>query len=94
MATKCQSHLERRRALALLREGRRQRGASSFRIDGGSARQPGIGLRSRRPDPGELPVPAHAQGVTSLYLNLRKVSIYGGSNEIQKNIISQMILGL
>jgi len=46
------------------------------------------------PDPGELPVPAHAQGVTSLYLNLRKVSIYGGSNEIQKNIISQMILGL
>jgi alkylation response protein AidB-like acyl-CoA dehydrogenase len=28
------------------------------------------------------------------YLNYRKTSIYGGSNEIQKNIISQMILGL
>jgi alkylation response protein AidB-like acyl-CoA dehydrogenase len=28
------------------------------------------------------------------YLNMRKLSIYGGSNEIQKNIISQMILGL
>jgi len=28
------------------------------------------------------------------YLNYRKTSIYGGSNEIQRNIISQMILGL
>ena len=28
------------------------------------------------------------------YFNYRKVSIYGGSNEIQRNIISQMILGL
>ncbi len=28
------------------------------------------------------------------YFNLRKTTIYGGSNEIQKNIISQMILGL
>jgi len=28
------------------------------------------------------------------YLNMRKTTIYGGSNEIQKNIISKMILGL
>ena len=28
------------------------------------------------------------------YFNYRKTSIYGGSNEIQKNIIGQMILGL
>jgi len=28
------------------------------------------------------------------YCNLRKLSIYGGSNEIQKNIIAQMMLGL
>jgi alkylation response protein AidB-like acyl-CoA dehydrogenase len=28
------------------------------------------------------------------YLNLRKLSIYGGSNEIQRNIIAQMILKL
>jgi alkylation response protein AidB-like acyl-CoA dehydrogenase len=28
------------------------------------------------------------------YLNLRKLSIYGGSNEIQRNIIAQMILRL
>ncbi|MFL5456035.1 MAG: acyl-CoA dehydrogenase family protein, partial [Myxococcales bacterium] len=28
------------------------------------------------------------------YCNLRKTSIYGGTNEIQKNIISRTILGL
>jgi alkylation response protein AidB-like acyl-CoA dehydrogenase len=28
------------------------------------------------------------------YFNMRKTSIYGGSNEIQRNIISKMILGL
>jgi alkylation response protein AidB-like acyl-CoA dehydrogenase len=36
---------------------------------------------------------AHTQGVTAQYLNFRKLSIYGGSNEIQKNIIAHMILG-
>jgi alkylation response protein AidB-like acyl-CoA dehydrogenase len=30
----------------------------------------------------------------SSYFNHRKLSIFGGSNEIQKNIISKMILGL
>jgi alkylation response protein AidB-like acyl-CoA dehydrogenase len=30
----------------------------------------------------------------SVYFNNRKLSIFGGSNEIQKNIISKMILGL
>lgn len=33
-----------------------------------------------------------AARATAAYLNLRKVSIYGGSNEIQRNIIAQMIL--
>jgi alkylation response protein AidB-like acyl-CoA dehydrogenase len=28
------------------------------------------------------------------YFNLRKITIFGGSNEIQKNVISKMILGL
>ncbi|MGH6665351.1 MAG: acyl-CoA dehydrogenase family protein, partial [Pseudolabrys sp.] len=28
------------------------------------------------------------------YFNMRKTSIYGGSNEIQKNIIAKAILGL
>ena len=35
-----------------------------------------------------------AAPLAAYYFNFRKTSIYGGSNEIQKNIISQMILGL
>jgi alkylation response protein AidB-like acyl-CoA dehydrogenase len=38
--------------------------------------------------------PDYAATQASYYFNMRKLSIYGGSNEIQKNIISQMILGL
>jgi alkylation response protein AidB-like acyl-CoA dehydrogenase len=38
--------------------------------------------------------PAYAAPLAATYCNFRKVSIYGGSNEIQRNIISQMILGL
>ncbi len=38
--------------------------------------------------------PAYASPLAAAYLNLRKASIYGGSNEIQKNIIAQTILGL
>jgi len=36
----------------------------------------------------------YAAPLTARYLNWRKASIYGGSNEIQKNIITQRILGL
>ncbi|HAX08513.1 MAG TPA: pimeloyl-CoA dehydrogenase large subunit, partial [Marinobacter hydrocarbonoclasticus] len=38
-------------------------------------------------DPDAAPLAAH-------YFNNRKLSIFGGSNEIQKNIVSKMILGL
>jgi len=38
--------------------------------------------------------PAHSAGVAQTYFNLRKTSIYGGSNEIQRNIIAKMVLGL
>ncbi|MBG6077748.1 acyl-CoA dehydrogenase family protein [Polaromonas sp. CG_9.11] len=38
--------------------------------------------------------PAFAASVAARYFNNRKLSIFGGSNEIQKNIISKMILGL
>jgi alkylation response protein AidB-like acyl-CoA dehydrogenase len=38
-------------------------------------------------DDAAAPLAAH-------YFNVRKTSIYGGSNEIQRNIITQMILGL
>jgi alkylation response protein AidB-like acyl-CoA dehydrogenase len=32
--------------------------------------------------------------LSAAYLNLRKTSIYGGTNEIQKNIIAQTIMGI
>ena len=32
--------------------------------------------------------------LTGFYLNLRKISIYGGSDEVQRNIIAKMALGL
>ncbi|MBB3257091.1 hypothetical protein F4827_001893 [Paraburkholderia bannensis] len=38
--------------------------------------------------------PDEAASAAALYFNNRKLSIFGGSNEIQKNIISKMILGL
>ena len=38
--------------------------------------------------------PEHAAAASAQYFNNRKLSIFGGSNEIQKNIISKMILGL
>ena len=43
----------------------------------------------------EPPVgPEWASPLAPAYFNYRKVSIYGGSNEIQKNIIAKAILGL
>jgi alkylation response protein AidB-like acyl-CoA dehydrogenase len=47
--------------------------------------------------PGDAAMPDYADHAASLsghYFNFRKTTIYGGSNEIQKNIIAQMILGL
>jgi alkylation response protein AidB-like acyl-CoA dehydrogenase len=38
--------------------------------------------------------PPLAAAAAARYFNNRKLSIFGGSNEIQKNIISKMILGL
>jgi len=38
--------------------------------------------------------PDYADGLAGEYFNGRKTSIYGGSNEIQRNIIAKMVLGL
>jgi len=43
---------------------------------------------------GEVAGPACGPPLSGRYFNYRKTTIYGGSNEIQKNIIAQMILGL
>jgi alkylation response protein AidB-like acyl-CoA dehydrogenase len=42
----------------------------------------------------DLPIPAHAAPAATQYFNRRKLSIYAGSNEIQKNIVAKKILGL
>jgi alkylation response protein AidB-like acyl-CoA dehydrogenase len=36
----------------------------------------------------------YVDDVSPRYFNTRKTTIYGGSNEIQKGIISKMVLGL
>nr|RAV93307.1 pimeloyl-CoA dehydrogenase large subunit [Aerococcus mictus] len=41
-----------------------------------------------------VPGPEYGQGAAQNYFNMRKTSIYGGSNEIQHNIIAKMVLGL
>ena len=43
---------------------------------------------------GDASGPRYAATLASSYMNLRKLSIFGGTNEIQKNIISKMIVGL
>ena len=39
-------------------------------------------------------IPDFVAGTADNYFNMRKASIYGGSNEIQRNIIAKMVLGL
>jgi alkylation response protein AidB-like acyl-CoA dehydrogenase len=43
---------------------------------------------------GEAVGAEYAAPLSGQYFNYRKTTIYGGSNEIQKNIVAQMILGL
>ena len=46
-------------------------------------------------DTNETPIgPDHAPPAAPRYFNMRKTSIYGGSTEVQKNIVSKMVLGL
>ena len=55
----------------------------------------GLGLQHEaREGPGDYVGPSYAAPLGATYCNLRKTTIYGGSNEIQRSIISQMILGL
>lgn len=43
---------------------------------------------------GEAPGPDHALPAARSYFNMRKTSIYGGSNEIQRNIVAKHLLRL
>ena len=42
----------------------------------------------------EAPIgPEYASGLAPAYFNMRKTTIYGGTNEIQRNIMAKMVLG-
>lgn len=42
---------------------------------------------------GDMVVPANVLPLAGTYFNLRKTTIYGGSNEVQRNIVAQTVLG-
>jgi alkylation response protein AidB-like acyl-CoA dehydrogenase len=42
---------------------------------------------------GEYVGAAHCAPLAGSYFNMRKTTIYGGSNEVQRNIVSQTVLG-
>ena len=67
-----------------------QQAVSELFVDAGGP----LSLASGAHDVEGSEVPTWAQVATPTYLNLRKASIYGGSNEVQRQIIAGTILGL
>ena len=91
------------RVVAQLRRGQAAPGLVGAQAQGQRAPAGGqrAGARPGRPGrPGQRrrrrlrPRPSGQRLATPLYLNLRKASIYGGSNEVQRQIIARTILGL
>lgn len=83
--------------------------SSILKIKGSELQQATTALLLEVAGPYAVPAPGHgaapganeagiapdwADAVAPLYFNYRKVSIYGGSNEIQRNIIAKAFLGL
>jgi alkylation response protein AidB-like acyl-CoA dehydrogenase len=62
----------------------------TMRVAGPFAPTTGMDLPSREPDEAR----SFASWATRHYFNFRKISIYGGSNEIQRNIVAKAVLGL
>ena len=62
----------------------------TMRVAGPFAQTTGTDLPSSAPDEAR----SFASWATRHYLNFRKISIYGGSNEIQRNIVAKAVLGL
>ncbi len=63
----------------------------TMRVAGPFAQGTGLDLPAASADD---PARAYASWATRHYLNYRKISIYGGSNEIQRNIVAKAVLGL
>jgi alkylation response protein AidB-like acyl-CoA dehydrogenase len=62
----------------------------TMRVAGPFAQETGMDLPTREPDDAR----SFAAWATRHYLNFRKISIYGGSNEIQRNIVAKAVLRL
>lgn len=62
----------------------------TMRVAGPFAQETGTDLPSGTPDEAR----SFAAWATRHYFNFRKISIYGGSNEIQRNIVAKAVLGL
>jgi len=53
-----------------------------------------VPFRAHVPGSNDAPIGPGYEGLAPRYLNMRKTSIYAGSNEIQRNIMAKAILGL
>jgi alkylation response protein AidB-like acyl-CoA dehydrogenase len=62
----------------------------TMQVAGPFAQATDMGLPALEPDAAR----SFAPWATRHYLNFRKISIYGGSNEIQRNIVAKAVLGL
>jgi alkylation response protein AidB-like acyl-CoA dehydrogenase len=88
------------RALAAVRAGRASGAMPSIlKVRGTEVQQSLSELMMEAVGPYAMPFradagPGYASGLTPRYLNMRKASIYAGSNEIQHNIVAKMMLGL
>jgi alkylation response protein AidB-like acyl-CoA dehydrogenase len=70
-----------------------QRCSELLLLAGGPASVPLIPEAMEAGWPGDYPGSLHCAPLASLYFNLRKTTIYGGTNEVQRNIIAQTVLG-
>jgi alkylation response protein AidB-like acyl-CoA dehydrogenase len=82
-------------------DGKPNPASSILKLKGSQLQQAVTELLVDVAGPDALPVgaddidsPAWAQLAAPKYLNYRKVSIYGGTNEVQRNIVASTILGL
>jgi alkylation response protein AidB-like acyl-CoA dehydrogenase len=82
-------------------DGKPNPASSVLKMRGSQLQQLATELLVEVAGPDALPVdgddiqsPVWAQSSAPRYLNYRKTSIYGGSNEVQRNIIASTILGL
>jgi alkylation response protein AidB-like acyl-CoA dehydrogenase len=94
--------LTQMRVTASSADGKPNPASSVLKLRGSQLQQAATELLVEIAGPDALPIqagddiasPGWAQLSAPRYLNYRKTSIYGGSNEVQRNIIASTILGL